>query len=222
MAGNIFLFLDGIPGESYAKGFENWININDFSLGATMEVDQEARTGSGGGTSGAADPEDLSCSKKMSIATPILLQCCASGAIIPRGKLIQCNVVNENRVAVSDYCFGDSIITSVNLSGSGGGIPDETFTLNYGSVQWRYHYYKHENPSNRICDLARGWSLLTSSMDADPSAHHIDQATDYWYTGLKDSPKIGPGSYDSIGSAQVDFRKGILVDVSPAEIKKDS
>ena len=216
MAGNIFLFLDGIPGESSASGFENWININDFSLGATMEVDQEARTGSGGGTSGAADPEDLSCSKKMSIATPVLLQCCASGAIIPRGKLIQCNIVNEQRVAVSDYCFGDSIITSVNLSGSGGGIPDESFTLNYGSVIWQYHYYKHEDPSNRIAGLSRAWSLLTSAMDADPSTASI-QTTRPWLNGPLKGEGAGPGSYEDMGPANVKFSKGLVVDVKPVK-----
>ena len=217
MAGNIFLFLDGIPGESSASGFENWININDFSLGATMEIDQEARTGSGGGTSGAADPEDLSCSKKMSIATPVLLTCCASGAIIPRGKLIQCNVVNEQRVAVSDYCFGDSIITSVNLSGAGGGIPDESFTLNYGSIIWQYHYYKHEDPSNRIASLHRSWSLLTSAMEPDPSTVSMQKAVD-WFSGPLKGTGSGPGSYLDMPPLNVKFSAGPVVDVEPVSV----
>ena len=59
MAANVYLFLDGIPGESTAVQFRNWIDLTSFSVGVTMEVDQEARTGSGGGTSGAADPEDF-------------------------------------------------------------------------------------------------------------------------------------------------------------------
>ncbi len=67
MAGNIYLFLDGIPGESLDIAFENWIDIASFSVGNAMEVDQEARTGSGGGTSGAADPEDFSFDKKMTL-----------------------------------------------------------------------------------------------------------------------------------------------------------
>ncbi len=214
MAGNIFLFLDGIPGESAAKGFENWINIADFSLGNTMEVDQEARTGSGGGTSGAADPEDLSCSKKMSIATPILLECCASGAIIPRGKLIQCNVVNEQRIAVSDYCFGDSIITSVNLSGSGGAIPDESFTLNYGSIIWHYHYYKHNDFKTKEGEAVRQWSLLSSAMEADPSAKSIHSAARWEKGSVKDPKEGGPGSYTDIGPANVQFAAGPVVDVT--------
>ena len=180
MAGNIYLYLDGIPGESYADGYVNWIDVDSFSLGVTMEIDQDARTGSGGGTSGGADPDDLQCSTKMSAATPVLLQCCALGAIIPRAKLVQCNVVNAGnssgnigpRVVVSEYAFGDSIISNVALDGSGGGIPDQSLSLNYGSIIWKYLYYKHDNPSVPSgAPIMRGWSLLRKNPEeADPNA----------------------------------------------------
>ena len=134
---------------------------------------------------------------------------------------MQCNVVNEQRVVVSDYSFGDSIITSVNLSGSGGGIPDESFTLNYGSVIWQYHYYKHEDPSNRIDNLARGWSLLTSSMEADNSAISISDATN-WHIGPARGSGGGPGSYTDIGPANVKFSKGPVVDITAPEIKTEA
>ena len=171
MAGNIYLYLDGIPGESYAQGFLNWIDVADFSIGVTMEIDQNARIGSGGGTSGAADPQDLECSMKLSTATPVLMQCCAVGAIIPRAKLIQCNVVNEERLPVSEYGFGDSIISNISLSGSGGGIPDQSLSINYGSIKWKYHYYKHDDPSKVVTPaIERGWSLITNNPEgADPN-----------------------------------------------------
>ena len=132
------MYLDFIPGESTAKGFESWIDVGSLSLGCSMEVDQDARTGSGGGTSGSGDPEDLSIDKKMDIATPSLLYCCATGFVIPRGKIIQFNDVGK-RVPVSEYAFGDSVVTSVNLSASGGGIPEESLAINYGSITWLYH-----------------------------------------------------------------------------------
>jgi len=162
MAGNIYLYLDGVPGESTAINFQDWMDIASFSVGNAMEVDQEARTGSGGGTSGAADPEDLSLDKKMDWATPTLLWCCATGVVIPRGRLYQCNVVNEQVLPVSDYSFDNAIITSVSLSGSGGAIPDESITINYGSIIWQYHCYNHDNPSDFLDATSRGWSLISS------------------------------------------------------------
>ncbi len=203
MAGNIYLFLDGVPGESLATSFENWIDVTSFSVGNTMEVDPEARTGSGGGTSGAADPEDLSIDKKMDVATPVMLTCCATGAIIPRGRLVQCNIVNEMRLAVSDYAFGDSIITSVNLSGSGGAIPDESMTLNYGSIIWQYHLYSHSNPSEERGISSRQWSLLKSNPTiADPNCQDALAI-----------PYDNPGPYES-HAGSVSFTAGEVYDPS--------
>ena len=170
MATCIHLYLDFIPGESTVRGFDSWIDIASFSLGCTMEVDQETRTGSGGGTSGSGDPEDLSLDKKMDIATPTLLHCCANGIVIPRAKLIQLKD-SEDRLLVSEYALGDSIVTNVNLSASGGAIPDESVTINYGSVSWRYYCYDHFNTSELVTTLQRSWSLI-SSKPGDP-----DQST---------------------------------------------
>lgn len=176
MAGDIYLFLDGIPGESTSVHFRNWIDVMSFSLGVTMEVDQDARnSASGGVTSGAADPEDISVDTKMSIASPILLQCCAAGAVIPRGRLIQCNIVGGKRVAVSDYAFGDSIISNVSLTASGGAIPDESISINYGSIIWRYHCFNHFNPTQKLATTNREWSIIRAN------------TTDMSYNGTRDN-----------------------------------
>ena len=163
MAGQIYLYLSGIAGEATAERFEGLMDITSFSVGNAMEVDMEARTGSGGGTSGAADPEDLSVDKKMDWASPIMLSCCATGAVIPRGRLFQCNVVDDDVYPVSDYAFSSSIITSVSLSGSGGAIPDESVTINYGSIIWQYHCYNHQVASQCLASQHRGWSLISAT-----------------------------------------------------------
>lgn len=176
MAGNIYLYLDFIPGESTVNGFDSWIDLTSFSLGCTMEVDQDARSGNSGGSSGSGDPEDLSIDKKMDVATPSLLFCCATGVIIPRGKLMQLNDVEDKRLPVSEYAFGDSIITSVSLSASGGAIPDESISINYGSVTWKYHCYDHFKPDEVVSGLENGfqrsWSLISSN-PGDPDASTI-------------------------------------------------
>ena len=163
MAGNIYLFIDGIPGESTSEIFRNWIDIDSFSTGVAMEINQESRVGSGGGTSGAADPEDFTFDTKMSVATTVLLQACAMGAVIPRIKLVQCNVVNNIILGVSDYSMGDSMISSVNVDASGGDIPSTSFSINFGSVVWRYHCYNHYMPSKHVYTAQREWSVLTAN-----------------------------------------------------------
>lgn len=179
MAGQIYLYLSGIAGESTAVCFPGLMDVTSFSVGNAMEVDMEARTGSGGGTSGAADPEDLSVDKKMDWASPVMLSACATGAVISQGRLFQCNVVNEEVLPVSDYAFGDAIITSVSLSGSGGAIPDESVTINYGSITWHYHCYEHNNPSNWLASMFKSWSLISANPSLpDPNTDTAFQTTD--------------------------------------------
>ena len=220
MSGSIFLYLDFIPGESTVFGFDSWIDIGSFSLGCTMEVDQEARTGSGGGTSGSGDPEDLSLDKKMDVATPVLLSCCATGAIIPRGKLMQINDVGK-RVIVSEYAIGNSIITNVNLSASGSGIPEESLSINYGSITWRYYCYDHFRPDIQVVGgdipgqpatqkdlengIQRSWSLISSNPNepdgATISAMAIgDKYNDDYPNPTDGSENLHPNSFWNIYS----------------------
>jgi len=230
MSGNIFLFLQGIPGESTAACFNNWIDIASFSIGVSMEVNQDGRLNGGHALSGAADPEDLSFDKKMDVATPLLFHCCAIGAVIPSGRVIQCNDVGAvgkdhgGRLPVADYTFGDAIITSMSSNASGGGIADDSFSINYGSIVWRYHYYNHYmvGRSNHVVEeIQREWSIITSNTkDADKNT--------------KDIAKIDcgcPGSYTELGTEfnskeindennidalhnKVNFKPGKVVNVS--------
>lgn len=202
MAAQIYLYLNGIPGESTADRFKGLMDVTSFSVGNAMEVDMEARTGSGGGTSGAADPEDLSIDKKMDWASPVMLSCCATGAVIPAGRLFQCNVVNKEIMPVSDYAISDAIITSVSLSGSGGAIPDESVTINYGSIIWQYHCYNHQNPSENWGVISKGWSLISANpYEADSNAISIfsDAATN-------GTPIVGEGfHYNSMDIGAPEF-----------------
>ena len=200
MAGQIYLYLSGIAGESTAERFTGLMDVTSFSVGNAMEVDMEARTGSGGGTSGAADPEDLSVDKKMDWASPVMLACCAVGAVIAQGRLFQCNVVNEDVLPVSDYAFGDAIITSVSLSGSGGAIPDESVTINYGSIIWQYHCFNHMNPSECFGSKFREWSLISASpLTADDNTQTAFGAGG----GTNGGAPIGIGqfTYDACGGS---------------------
>ena len=199
MAGQIYLYLSGIAGESTSERFTGLMDITSFSVGNAMEVDMEARTGSGGGTSGAADPEDFSMDKKMDWASPLLLSCCATGAVVSQGRLFQCNVVNETVLPVSDYAFGDAIITSVSLSGSGGAIPDESITVNYGSVIWQYHCYDHKDPSVFLASKFREWSLISASpTTADDNTKAIYDTTNTF----GGAPiEVGQYTYDSCGGS---------------------
>ena len=229
MAGDIYLYLDGIPGESTTWHFENWIDVMSFSIGVSMDIDQGARaSASGGVTSGQADPEDVSVDTKMSIASPVLLQCCASGAVIPRGKLVQCNIVGGRRIVVSEYFFGDSIISGVSLSASGGAIADESISINFGSVAWSYNCFDHFNPTKFLASSTREWSVIQAKVGQLDSQDNVYKAIEMARipngilpiqpqpapSSSSQSPPQSITSYDSIFSTnptKISFKPGPVV-----------
>ena len=192
-----------------------------------MEIDQDSRPGSGVGTSGAADPEDFTFDMKMSVASVVLLQCCAQGAVIPRARVMQCNVVNEEMLAVSDYALGDSIISSVSLSGSGGDIPSQSISINYGSIIWRYHCYNHYNPSELVATVDRGWSVINADpKKADSNTHdalaNIAPEKKFQIPSSKDSG-ASPYSYSNYWrDAKISFAAGPVVHMPDEAVRKQS
>ena len=198
-----------------------------------MEVSQEGRLNGGHALSGAADPEDLSFDKKMDVATPILFHCCAVGAVIPRGRVIQCNDVgavynnNNGRLPVADYAFGDSIITNITSSASGGGLADDSFSINYGSIMWRYHYYnnyKIGRPGHEAEKVQREWSVISSNTSkADSNTRAIEEAIDCNCPGAYTKIVNGIATIQNASEqddidemhSKVNFKAGTVVDVTP-------
>ena len=81
MAVDIFLKVDGIPGECMKKGHEGEIDILSFSFGAMQHG--SFHTGGKGGGSGKAEIRDVSIVKHVDKASPMLFKYCATGTHIP-------------------------------------------------------------------------------------------------------------------------------------------
>lgn len=77
-----FLKLDGVPGESKDEQHNGWIDILSFSWG----VKQTKASGSGGGA-GKAMISDLTMTKRVDKATPLLVQNVINGRHAATGML---------------------------------------------------------------------------------------------------------------------------------------
>jgi type VI secretion system secreted protein Hcp len=71
MAIDAFLKMADIPGESLDAQFKDWIEMEDFDVGASQSA-SATTTSSGGATSGRAKMSDLYFRKAVDKATPLL------------------------------------------------------------------------------------------------------------------------------------------------------
>lgn len=78
MAIDAFLKMADIPGESLDAQFKDWIEMEDFDVGASQSA-SATTTSSGGASSGRAKMSDLYFRKAVDKATPKLHEACCSG-----------------------------------------------------------------------------------------------------------------------------------------------
>jgi len=136
MSVEIFLHLDGISGESMAKGHEKWIEILTYSWSMREEL---LATNTGGvAIAGKASFSDIALTKILdSSSIPIRIHC-ASAKKIPTAILdiVLYGNYPEPLYQVKLY---DVIITGIGSSANEGvEKPKETLSLNYARIEWSY------------------------------------------------------------------------------------
>jgi type VI secretion system secreted protein Hcp len=144
----MFLKIDGVPGESTTPGHEDEIEVLSWSWGMS-----NSGTLGGGGSAGAVSFEDISITKEVDKATPLLMQKCASGQhvfqvflyVAPAGSPMDNFLIIE---------IPEALVTSVKTSVPvGDAVPVEEVTLNFAQVEITYDH-PSEPPLSFCWDLS--------------------------------------------------------------------
>jgi type VI secretion system secreted protein Hcp len=135
MATDMTLKITGIEGESQKDGHTNEIDVLSFSFGATQSGTAHVGFGSGGGQ---ANVQDLTVTKYVDKASPLLFFNCVTGAHIEQavlsirragGKPLDYMVVTLKQV----------VVTSVSTGASGtDDRVQETISLNFSEITHQY------------------------------------------------------------------------------------
>jgi len=131
---DMFLKVEGIPGESRDERHKDWIEVLSWSHGITNPVEiGPIRTG------GRSEHQDFSVVKLLDKSSPKLNLFCCTGEKIGDAKVELCRTDGEKEPFMV-YELRDVIITAIRPGGSaeGGERPTEEVTLNYGKVEWTY------------------------------------------------------------------------------------
>jgi type VI secretion system secreted protein Hcp len=160
MAQDIFLYIDGIPGESKKKNVEGWIELFSFSNGI-----QNHSTVSHGGGSGAgkADLSSINCTKMLDMASPKLFLNCAKGTHVDKGTMVVRESTGDATTQIYyQYDFKELFIDSVNWSGAdGGGKPSEALSFSYN--QLTITYWPQNADGTLGSPIVVGWNVSTNT-----------------------------------------------------------
>jgi type VI secretion system secreted protein Hcp len=154
MAVDMFLDLEGIPGESHDDKFKGKIDLLAWSWG--MSQSGSTHMGGGGG-SGKANFNDLSCTKWVDKASPLLMQYVSNGKHIPKATLTV-RKAGEKPLDYLVYTFTDLIVSSVSTGGSGGEDRlTENLSLNF--AKWELTYKPQKKDGSGDADVKAGWDI---------------------------------------------------------------
>jgi type VI secretion system secreted protein Hcp len=153
-AADYLLEIDGIKGESSDTTFPESLEVESWSFGVSS-----TNSPTGGGA-GKATFKEFTITKRMDKSSPLLYLSCASGTHIANAVLHCRKTSNTGQVEYYKVTMTDIVISSVQTSGGPGGLPTESFSLNYAKIEWRY------TPDSRDGTPAQpvvaGWDLATN------------------------------------------------------------
>ena len=145
-----------VRGESTRGNYAGKIELLSFSHGVAMQITGDISSSER--TSGRPIHQDLTVTKYLDNASPVLNQSCCEGKSFPQVDIIIGRDDHGGRVAeLMRYTLKNVLISSVSIGGGGGDRPVETLTLNYTEIKWKY-------TSQKPGDSAEGrWNLSTNS-----------------------------------------------------------
>jgi type VI secretion system secreted protein Hcp len=144
---DMFLKLDGIPGETNDEQFQGATDVLAYSWGASN-------------TTGRARPsfQDLSVTKYLDSTSPVLLSRLASGQTIPSAQL-SVRKAGEHPNVITRICLTNVSVHAISGGGSGGEDRlTENVTFGYGT--FTEAYIPMNDDGTPAPAIVSGWDLV--------------------------------------------------------------
>jgi len=157
MAIDVYLYIDGIKGESNDDRHKDWIECKSVSWSVDQPKSATSSTG-GGHTAERCEHSDIVISKLADLSSPILLQTCAAGKTIPRAKFefMRADAQGE-RVKYYEIEIENVLIGAVSPAVEEGDILAEDVALKFSKVKWKYTQQKISGGAGG--NTSGGWDL---------------------------------------------------------------
>jgi type VI secretion system secreted protein Hcp len=146
MAVDMFLKLDGVKGEAQDDKHKEEMDVLAWSWG--MSQSGTMHTGGGGG-GGKVAIQDVSITKWIDKASPVLMKYCSSGEQFKEGVLTVRKAGGKEPLEYLVITMKDIIVTSISTGGSGGEDRlTENVSLNFAEVKTEYQPQKPDGTAD--------------------------------------------------------------------------
>ncbi|EIT69356.1 MULTISPECIES: Hcp family type VI secretion system effector [Hydrocarboniphaga] len=158
MSFDAFIQLDGIKGESTDDKHKDWIEILNFSFGASQP---QSGTVSSAGNLGAArvNLQNFNFLHHLDLASPKLFEACVTGQTI-KSAIVNLNRAGGDKGKYMEYKLTDVIVTSVGKGGDSkaeSDVPVESVSLAFGKIE--LIYTKIGIDGRAAGNTSAGWDL---------------------------------------------------------------
>jgi len=163
MAVDMFMKIEGIPGESTDEAHAEWMELLSYRHSLSQPV--SGTSGTGGRTGGRADFGDFTIAKSIDKGTPDLAIYCASGKHIPKIEIELC-LATEDKHTFMKYVMEDVIVSLVSQGASSGSTeirPTEEISFAYGKLVWEYTPVDQKGATGAAS--TRTWNLETNKQE---------------------------------------------------------
>ena len=160
-----FLKIDAIAGESHDLKFKDYIVLESFNWGEANSGHAIA-SATGGAGAGRVSFQDFHFTSKISKASPLLMQACASGKHIVNAILIGLRTANTETNAGQfqflKYTLTDVLVSSVQEGGTAGdALPVDQVSLNFIKIEVEYKEQKPDGALGATTTFA--WNLRANA-----------------------------------------------------------
>ncbi len=158
MAVDMFLKIDGIPGESLDAKHKGEIVLESFSWGETNAGASRAATSGAG--AGKVSMQDFHFTSRVSVASPKLMLACATGQHIQSAMMTvrrAGTVEGQSGFEFLFYKFTGVVVSSVQEAGDTTGRPLDAISFAFQKIQVEYKEQKATGALGATVDFA--WDL---------------------------------------------------------------
>ncbi|RFB76347.1 Hcp family type VI secretion system effector [Methylovirgula sp. 4M-Z18] len=132
---DVLLQINGIDGETQQDGFDGYMELQSWAVGASNSSTFGAGTGGGKGKSVA---QDLHCTKYADKASENIHQYCLFGKHVDTVKLVARKAAGDDKLTYLTITLTNCFITSFQQSGGPDGGTVESFSICYEKIQGSY------------------------------------------------------------------------------------